>query len=43
MQNEMRKKGRELLEQHCGPKKTVDEIEELYRHMIDARATKEWA
>ena len=35
-QNEMRSKGRQLLEQHCGPEKTVDQLEGLYRRMIEA-------
>lgn len=36
-QNRQRAAGRQLLEQHCGPKPTVDAIEAVYRTMIAKR------
>ncbi len=33
-QNRQRAAGRQLLEQHCGPKPTVDAIEAIYRNMM---------
>jgi glycosyltransferase involved in cell wall biosynthesis len=36
-QNRQRAAGRELLEEHCGPKVTVDAIEEIYAGMLKGR------
>jgi glycosyltransferase involved in cell wall biosynthesis len=39
VQNRQRAAGRALLESHCGPKPTVDSIEEIYARMVTNRGT----
>ena len=39
-QNRQRLSARQLLETHCGPKRTLDAIEAVYDHMLDAARRK---